>query len=206
MRTPLRLAFASIAIFLAGAFAPSTMLGQASLTFSGGLGQRLHITLNQPVTYLITQATTAYSVPVFVFQNVGNFLNGAFIQSSSSTIDFQINGGAKEVVDVIHTGLSQGAVQPSDLYIYYTETGAAGLRVGDTVTLDAGSYMTDDAFAGTPPAGGTYSSFISDTNENDISSTGVASGVLVPEPSTLTILLGVTGGMAILGMRRHKAA
>ena len=67
---------------------------QADLTFSGGNGAPLSLTLNAPVTYLVMTAPDG-TASFFVFQGVGNIFGGGQIGDTvSSTITFTINVGA----------------------------------------------------------------------------------------------------------------
>jgi hypothetical protein len=89
--------------------------GQANLTFSGGNGSPLSLTLSQPVVYTIT---TGFSVgPFFIFQNVGDLFHhmGPAVVGN---IGFTINGGANYHMDTISSGQNVGVVTANDVYIY----------------------------------------------------------------------------------------
>jgi hypothetical protein len=166
--------------------------GQANLTFSGGNGSPLSLTLNQPVVYTIT---TGFSVgPFFIFQNVGNPFNGAG-GTVLGTISFTINGGASQVIYTINSGVNVGVVTANDLYIFGSEPGA---NAGDIIFLSAGTLTTTGNVAAPPPANGSYTTFITDGSGNLVSTNGIA----VPEPQSAALLV-TAGGLGFLFLMRQ---
>jgi hypothetical protein len=129
--------------------------GQANLTFSGGNGSPLSLTLTQPVTFTINIAGPSNG-PIFDFQNLGGG-NQAFSQEGS--------------------GLALGAIAANDVY---ANGSFVSLNLGDVVLLHAGTLTTTPNFAAAPPANGSYNAFITNTSGTRASANGVA----VPEPQS----------------------
>ena len=166
--------------------------GQANLTFSGGNGSPLSLTLNQPVVYTIT---TGFSVgPFFIFQNVGNPFNGMGGDSPRGTISFTINGGASQEIYTMNSGVNVGVVTADDLVIFGNEPGA---NAGDVILLSAGTLTTSGNIQAPPPPNGSYTTFIADGSGNLVSTNGIA----VPEPQSAALL--VAGGLGFLFLMRR---
>jgi hypothetical protein len=91
-----------------------------------------------------------------------------------------------------------GAVTPNDGYIFLGST--LGVVVGDTVTLDPGTYTLGATAGFNPQTNQTFTGnmFIADNTGTRLSD--VVSAGPVPEPATCTMLL--FGGLAILHRRR----
>ena len=193
----------SLSLALAAAVLGLATLGaaharaQASLTFSGGLGTPLTLTLNAPVTYAITAAGANGNAPLFDFQGVGNvFVN----LTVSGTVTFTINGGAAQTFTKINSGFANGSVAAADAYIYGALPGVA---VGNTVVLTAGTLTTSGNFAGAPPAGGSFPTFVFDGFGTKLDAVNGVS--VVPEPSTWALLGVGVAGLGVVTLRRRAA-
>jgi hypothetical protein len=191
---PLLLAGAALLLLAA---APGRAHAQANLTFSGGLGTPLRLTLNAPVTYAVTTAGAASNAPFFVFQGVGNVFGGT--PSVSGTVTFSINGGAAQTFNILGSGGSGNSLAATDAFLYGS---LPGLAVGNVVVLTAGTLTTSSNFVSAPPAGGSFPTFIIDGSGNKLDAVNGVAGP-VPEPSTWA-LLGV--GTGLLGVTLHRRA
>ena len=193
-----------LTIFILCLLAASPAAFAQSLTFSGGDGTPLTITLLQPVTFTITSATDAGNgnAPFFVFQGVGNLLQGISTGvTASGTMDFTINNGTPQTITSIYGGVSYGALHSDDAYIWGSLPGVA---VGDVVTLNAGSLTTGSNINVTAPLDGTYSTVIMNAFSTQISSSGTAE---VPEPSTWALFgFGLLGVGLVARYRRQGHA
>ena len=174
---------------------PQKAGAQANLTFSGGSGTPLTMTIAAPFTYTIT--TTSPVAPFFVFQGVGNPFLATF-PSATTTMTFSINGGAAQTIDGINSGVTGGSLAADDVYIYGL---LPGVTIGDTVFLTAGAITTTTNIAAAAPANGAFDTFIVNGSGDKISTLGSSSSA-APEPGTLALLaLGMVGGIAL---RRRK--
>jgi len=167
---------------------------QANLSFSGGNNTPFVLTLSGPVTYVINAAPTG-NEPFFVFQNVGNPLGSQ--QSVFGTISFSIDAGAVQTITNENSGVVIGNIGSNDLFIFGP---FSALTIGDVVTLLAGTITTNTSVAGAPPAGGSFTTFLTDSNGVQVSTAGV------PEPATWVLLC--LGCMSLFGFcwRRGHAA
>ena len=86
-----------------------------------------------------------------------------------------------------------------DTYIYGD---AEPVAVGNTVVLSAGTLTTDDNFAGAPPSGGSFQTFVVDNSANRLDAVDGVS--VAPEPGTWA-LLGLGAGLLGLTLRRRAA-
>jgi hypothetical protein len=164
---------------------------QANLSFSGGNNTPFVLTLNGPVMYVINAALTS-NAPFFVFKNVGNPLGGQ--RGVTGSIQFSINFGPNQTITTANSGAAVGTIGSNDLFFFGP---FSALAIGDVVTLKAGTITTTSNVPGAPPAGGSFTTYLTDGNGVQISTTGVP----VPEPTTWA-LLGL-GGMMLLGSSRR---
>ena len=173
----------------------SCAYAQAYVTFDGGLGAPVRLTLNAPVTYQITSAPVSSS-PFFVIDGVGNFFGEALV--ANGTITFSINGGPARNLGNFYSNVALNSITADDV-VLQGET--PGVAVGDLVTLSAGTLTSTSNYAGAGPANGYHASFVSDFVARAISPT-----VPAPEPSTWAGLVfgGLIGGfwLARTSLRR----
>ena len=185
------------AYFTLGTLGASHARAQADLTFSGGNGTPLVLTLDAPVTYAVTTASS-YDTPYFDLVAVGNFFNDT---SLSGTITYTIAGGAAQTLTTIYSGFNLGVLTPNDAILYGAQE---TLAVGDIVVLNAGTLTTTGNFAGSPPASGAFTTYITGSfYPADVSTNGVS---VVPEPSTWALLGVGAAGLGLGLCRRSRQA
>jgi hypothetical protein len=172
----------------------ASVRGQANLSFSGGSGSPLSMTLSQSVNYVMT--STIFTTPTFLFDEVGNVF-GDNIHNVTGNITFSINGGAPQSFSGMNSGITFQSSTANDLYIFDS---VASFTIGDIVTLNAGTLTTTTSVTGAAPAAGSFTTWVTDDLAGQISSNGVA----VPEPSigALLALAGVTCALIRLRPRR----
>ena len=163
----------------------------ANLTFSGGLGTPLVLTLTGTVNYTVTTAAT--SGPFFIFRGVGN---AVVTQPGSGTIAFSIGGATSTNITYENSNVTTGSVTATDFYLFASNSDNNTFAVGNTVTLTGGTFTTSANFAGAPPAGGNFPTFITDGNATPITA------VPAPEPGTWA-MLGL-GGVVLVGANRLR--
>jgi hypothetical protein len=180
----------------------STVRG-ADLTFSGGSGAPLQLTLLESISYTVTASGSANDAPVFVFAGVGNIFSNSF-PSATGSMAFSINGGALNPMTTVNSGVASFDVVANDLYVFGAVPGVA---VDDVVTLMAGTLTTSGSFAGLAPTNGSFTSFLVNGSGNRISTNGVPVGgsVRVSEGGNSAILLLVSAA-AMLALRRRLGA
>ncbi len=182
------------------ALAVSAAYGQGvDLTFSGGSGAAIELTIDAPVTYTVTAAPQSFS-PYFLFQGTGSPFDKTF-SSGTGNLTYTITNSSGTTTDTITrvaSGDTAGSVTANDSFI----AGAfPGVSVGDVVTLQSGTFTTDNSFPGAVPANGFYSTFLGDGRGDALSSDNIAAA---PEPSTWAMILGGLG--LLVGVRRLRPA
>jgi hypothetical protein len=160
------------------------------LTFSGGGGTPLTITVTQPITYVVT-ATPAGGI-LFDFKSVGNLFNGTVNVTGSMT--YSVNGGAANTITTGTTGAAAGTIAATDLLLFHNPATAAALN--NTIVLSAGSVTTAVNVGSAAPANGSFAATLVDQSGNQV---GTGS---VPEPATATTLAAATA-LTLLQRRRR---
>ncbi|MBC8135508.1 MAG: PEP-CTERM sorting domain-containing protein [Fibrella sp.] len=192
--------FAALALgFAAFAAAPGAH-AQANLTFSGGNGTPITLTLADPITYTINVPYSGSGFSGFAMQNAGNLFNGSSGAPLSSTLTYSINGGGPLTMAYVGSGFGGlGSFSGDDTFF-----GGPNVTfvLGDIVTLTSGSITGSVSFSGPPPAPGSFTTFLFDGGLNRISANGVAGTVVVPEPCSLA-LLGI-GALPLVGMMMRR--
>lgn len=167
-----------IAIFFVLVVYIPAVEAQADLTFSGGNGTPLSITLQRAITYTINNTQCAASGPIFVFDEAGNpFGSGALITGS---ITYSFNGGAAQPITNTNSGVIAADVTPNDIFVYGS---LAGVSSGSTVVLSAGTVTTTANVGAAPPANGSFATFL--TNGNGVRCS--ANGVAAASPTAATV-------------------
>jgi len=147
------------ALLLLAGLLPTVVFADAiPLTFSGGSGSPLTITLNEPVTYTVTAPPTIGFL--FDFRGVGNVFGGTV--NVSGTMTYSVNGGAPISINAGDTGFPAGAIAANDLILFHNPLPAAAL--GALVTLSPGSLSTSINIAAAAPASGLYDAILVDPN------------------------------------------
>jgi hypothetical protein len=185
----------SLAVLSALAIYIPAAQAQANLTFSGGNGNPLSISLQQPVSYTINNSQCALSTsgPIFLFDEAGNpFGSGVLL---NGTITFSVNAGAAQPITNANSGVIAGNVTPNDLFIYGQ---LQSVPNGSIVTLSAGTVTTTGNVAAAPPANGSFTTFIVDGNTgNRCSANGIALGTTAASVSVSgRVLTGDGRGLA----------
>lgn len=198
--TPVALCFAASLTAAAVAKAQTVYL-----SFSGGSGTPIVITLASPVTYTITGLPNPGTVdPYFVFNEVGNVFQveaplvgggapsytGVGIPDPTLTIN-RISSGES----------SHGAINSlNDVkFRHAPSAGTTFLFTGEVFNLTAGTFMTSNNFFGSLPADGYYETFIMDASYTYL---GAGSTSAIPEPSTYAALAGLAA-LGLAGWRRR---
>jgi hypothetical protein len=188
----LALCFLAVGALLASA---GEARAQASLSFSGGNNTPFVLTLNGPVSYVINAALSG-NAPFFVFKNVGNPLGSTQIGATGS-ISYSVNGGASHSITTENSGTPVGSITANDLFFFGV---SSALALGDVVTLTLGTITTASNVAAAPPAGGNFTTYITDSNGAQVSTNGVP----VPEPGVLALLATAGAVLAGFAIRRRS--
>lgn len=164
----------SLVITLLSAFSLAPLAqGQADLSWGGGNGTPLTLTIARPITYTITSASTG---PSFVFDGAAPNFDGnpVFL---SGTITFSLNNtAAQQAIWVLAAGSQVNALSPDDAYMFLDRP---GVSVGDTITLTAGTLTANANYPEAPPTGGTFSTFVSDDDGVRLSANGRSGPVTI---------------------------
>ncbi|MEI7954832.1 MAG: hypothetical protein WCJ66_06665 [Verrucomicrobiota bacterium] len=157
-----------------------------ALTWSGGNGAQLSLTLSDPVVFVVETAATQEA---FDLVGAGNLGLGF---SSATGLSYSVNGGSNRFINTISSsGASGGAISDNDTYFFGDFT---SLVLGDVVTLNAGTLTTALSFAGAPPLNSSVEMFLFDSN-----GTNLGGGTAVPEASTALL-----DGLGLLGLLRRR--
>ncbi len=189
----LALSFLALGALLASA---NQARAQANLSFSGGNNTPFVLTLNGPVSYTINAALGG-NAPFFVFKNVGNPL-GSTQRGATGSISYSVNGGASHLITNENSGTPAGSITANDLFFFGV---SSTLVIGDVVTLTAGTATTTTNTAAPPPTGGSFTTYITDSNGTQVSTNGIA----VPEPSVLALLAAAGATLTGFAIRRRSS-
>ena len=171
---------------------------QADATFSGAMGAPIRLTLNAPVTYLITTASVNSRL-YFDLQGAGSFFTGA--TAVTGTITYSVNNGAPATITSFGNSFGFGALGPTD-FLLVNLNAANTVAVGDTVRLLAGTLATTSNASGAPPPSRAYQTFVTDGNGTRLDA---LDGLSVPEPATWALLSCGAAGW-VLALRRRVCA
>ncbi|MDQ4122622.1 MAG: hypothetical protein M3209_14380 [Acidobacteriota bacterium] len=165
----LKLGFLIAIVFVLAIYIPAVQ-AQANLTFSGGNGTPLSITLQQAVTYTINNNQCfLHGGRLFVFDATGNPLGN--VRDVTGTITSSVNGGVGDAITNARSGFSLNSISTNDIYIY--NGNSSGPSSGQ-VLLSAGTITTTTNVAAAPPANGSYTTFIVSAQGTICSTNGVA--------------------------------
>src|SRR4028118_744809 len=118
----LYLRFLIATVFVLAIYIP-VVHAQANLTFEGGNGSPLTITLQQSVTYTINNSNCSAGGPVFIFDEAGNPFLGAFLPVTG-TMTFFINGGTAQPITAAASGVTTANnISPNDIFVFGAQTG-----------------------------------------------------------------------------------
>lgn len=167
-----------IAAFFVMMFYTAAVQAQANLTFEGGNGTPLSITLHQSVVYTINSTVcSSTSSLIFAFDEAGNPFSNTGGREVTGTISFSVNGGNPQQFAFINSGYPLPAdLTPNDLYIFNYPLGNQ-LSPGDIVVLNPGTLTTTTSdIPGAKPANSSYPTFITNGSGARCSNNGVAAG------------------------------
>jgi hypothetical protein len=173
-----------IAFFIALVIYIPAVQAQANLTFSGGNGTPLSITLLNPVTYDISNGAcsdTTSTGPLFLFDEAGNPFGGT-LTNFTGNITYSISGGAAQSITRGNSGTTSNNRTPNDIFV--TGSNLQDVFLGSRVVLSAGTITTTTNVAAAPPANGSFTTFIVSNTSVRCSLNGVS---MSPTAATVSI-------------------
>lgn len=172
----INLGFFTPVVIVLAIYVPAVQ-AQANLTFSGGGGTPITITLQQSVVYTINNTNcSSTSLLPFVFDEAGDPF-GTSARDVTGMITFSINGGSPQPIHRTNSGGNNADITTNDLYLFNYPS-EIQLFPGDIVILNAGTVTTtNSSLPGKPaPANGSFTTFITNLFGVRCSSNGVAMG------------------------------
>lgn len=181
---------ATVALF---AFAGmQSSLRAQNLTFSGGNGMPLTITLLGPVYYTLTSSG---------YHNIGLLVDGFALDNGyTGGGSLSISNNAASPVFFYYSGPGTRLGLPANSSFFSTPV-AQTFSAGDTVVLNPGTFTTTYDYPDAPPMNGTYASHL--IAEFGDYPTISDKGTSVPETGWTAFLLAV-GLLPLLGFRRSQ--
>lgn len=193
MKLKLQILIAAIIVF---AFYVPPAEAQANVTFSGGNGTPLTITLQRSVLYTINNAACEGSNirPRFILDEASNAFDSSF-PSATGTINYTVlSTGNSQGFDVVNSGINFGAITANDIYFY--NQGVINIPAGSRIRLNAGTLTTINNFAGAPPANGSFTTFIAGTNAIRCSADGIPEATSASVSISGRVLTNTDRGLA----------
>ncbi|WOO39945.1 hypothetical protein [Rubellicoccus peritrichatus] len=189
----------------------------AAITFSGGSGTNLTMTVTQDIAIPLNASLTGSEIGI-VLKDVYNSDQGTVVSSTSgygslgsTAFSIALQGGGNNDGNNYHTfgtyGFSTGVISPRDLVLFVNLSSSNG-QSGDTLNISAGSVTQF---------------FVNITSPDNISDSTIIQAVLnigsfpggsdpftiasvtVPEPATYALGFG-TFALSIVGLRRWRKA
>jgi len=151
----------------------SALGGSVPMSFSGGNGAPLTLTLPRPISYTVA-LDTPNAGTVFVFRNVGALTAGG-VRFGVGSLSYTVNGGAALQIDRAGTVALGGSVDANDVSLFHTPSGAVNLN--NVVLLSAGTFSMSGNVAASPPPAGFYEAILTDMFGNQL-----GSGTTITDP------------------------
>jgi len=167
---------------------------QVALSFSGGLGSPLTVTVQNDVTFTLTSDGVKHDFLFIEIPGVGPMSEF----SVTGSLAYTTNGGAPNTFEMGTAGMASG-----HLGITLWRTGSTW-QATDEVVLHAGSFTTGVNYLMGAPSAGSYNLYLADNMGTFISAAGTVSAV--PEPSTYAAIFGALALSAVAVVRRRRAA
>jgi len=173
------------------------LAAQVVINFSGANGSPLTVIIPEAITFTATASDSGMKTWFRAVPITGN-PGGAGNSSVVSSLTYQVNGGAPIALDSVELASFGYAME-------FRTNVASSFVTGDTITLNAGSFTTDNSVA-VNFEGGTFQMFVQDSNlGTQISSFGISSDSAVPEPSTYAAIAGALA-LGVTAMKRRRPA
>ena len=170
--------------------------------YSGGNGTPLTVTLESDLQFPVTQAITDNGGAIIFFNNTAFSTSQGTQQAMSAVLSGLVLTDSRTGIIPESSSIYGNSACISSGYEFYigffTAANACDIRVGDVLTLSAGSATTLGAFDSPTPT--PSDSFV--VNNNYGIQIGAGTFAPVPEPSTMA--LAALGGASLFLFRRRK--
>jgi hypothetical protein len=161
-----------LAIGFLAAFVATTLGAppKVYLSFSGGNGSPLQVTVSQPISYVVQSSGSDAVFFNFIGTNVT--FGGMAPNGPSTTLRWTKNGGSPQTFDEVASAFTGGDLTAGDLWF-----GAMGgaRAVNDVFVISPGTLTSLGNVAAVRPPDGYYTTFLDDGPGNRTSSYGVHS-------------------------------
>ncbi len=175
------------------------------ITFSGGSGSPLSITLNEPITFTLNQSYGESFIYIALDELYPTDQPLQFLSNASSSFTLSGLGYSATANNGPIVGWNGGSSDPRD--IVFDFVGAGSLANGAQITLSAGQLVTSGNMTGPLPTAASFSVWLRHNNggvltpiSNQVSVTNASA---IPEPATTTALAGLAVFGALLARRRR---
>lgn len=195
---PIRALIRAFLCFAVTAAFAASANGQVYLSFSGGSGSPISMTLAAPIHYTINVAPET-SAPLFLFQDVGSmfYWPGGGEVLLTGNLRYSVNGVGDYPMTNISSGVVGGAVGFLDAFLGGGPVEGTSVAPGDVITLSSGTITTNHSFAAAVPESRFYQTYLVDGFANRVSD------YTIPEPSTYALFVGLTC-ISFAGLARRR--
>ena len=171
-------------------------------SYSGGNGTPLTLTLGSDLQFTVTHSITDNGGAIIFYDNTAFSTSQAFQQSISAVVSGLVLTDSRTGIIPESSSIYGNSACLSSGYEFYigffTAANTCDIRVGDVLTLSAGSATTLGAFDSPTPT--PSDSFVVENNYG----TQIGAGTFAPAPEPSTMALAALGGASLLLFRRRK--